>query len=1765
MAIGNHIDYSTLSWVKQEIDETLNQARHALEEHVENPEDPTQLRFCSTYIHQVSGTLQMVELYGGALLAEEMEHLAQALLEDRAPEKRDAYEVLMRAILQLPEYLERVQDGLADDPLILLPLLNDLRAARGEHLLSENALFAPDISAAEPIVVDKHSNDVVEVELGKLAKKLRHQFQVGLVGWYRERDPRGSLEKLSKVLHELEQTSSREEVIRLWWVANGVVEALLDDGLDANVSLKLLLGQIDREIKRLVAQGEGELADSANTDLLKNLLYYVARSTSRGDRVVAVRQKFKLGGALPSADELEDARAQLAGPNAAMMRSVSDAIREDLDSVKDALDLFLRSDERKIEDLQAQTETLRKVADTLGMLGLGMPRKIIQEQDTAIRRIVDGESEPSENALMEIAGSLLFVESSLEGLVRSRRARYEQEQADSEGAGEQASGQAGDQTRLPQAELDQVKAAVMKEVDGAMARAKESIVGFIDAPWDHSLLDGVPELFGQVGGALRMVSLDRCANLLGSVNRYLGSELCEQRREPASIELDTLADAIASIEFYLEAVRDGRARPDDILEVARRSVDKLGYPAGGKARASAEAEAEAEADPSVEEADEKIVLDALSGSGESSPQSPSPQAEGQAQAPAEPEPPPSQEVAGEDNLLDELDDDILGIFVEEAEEELGAIGEVLPAWKADSDDHEALGRIRRAFHTLKGSGRLVGAVHIGEYAWSLENMLNRVLDRTIDVTDKMVGLVEQALEVVPELVEALKDGREPSADVQALMDRAFAVVEEAKHGAAPSPEERLVQEAQDASGAGQPAGDGPSAETSIEHIMDPVLHEIFSKESSGHLDEIHQFLEGCHGGEACTVTDALIRSLHTLHGSARMAGANAIAELSGLLEKYAKALANNEQAFSPQGLEALTEGIAFVERMLEHLDQAQAEEGPKELVDRIQGLYALEQERAEAAEAAAGDGEAEAPATEETEYDSELVEVFLEEGAEILDATEDTLQRWKEAPDDKELVERLQRELHTLKGGARMAGVGAIGDLSHRLESLFADLVEGQVGVAPAIIDTVHSCLDRLYAMLERLREGHSVEPAPELVEEIDRLRGPDSVPPEPGPAESAAGPGPAAEPPAEAAQAAEVVPFPAQEEPAPEAAPALPEAAPDAFWEDRGKAHQEMVRVRAELLDSLVNNAGEVSIYRARLDQQIGGFRFNLEELDQTVARLRDQLRKLEIETEAQILYRYEKEGGDVRDGFDPLEMDRYSQMQQLSRGLMETVSDIASIEGLLDNLVRESETLLLQQSRVNTDLQEGLMRTRMVPFTGLVPRMRRIVRQTCHELGKRAELHVVGADGEMDRTVLDRMIAPLEHMLRNAISHGIETPEQRAQAGKPETGNLTLSLAREGSEVIIRLADDGVGVDLDAIRSKAVERGLLDEFAEVTDHDIMQFILESGFSTAREVTQISGRGVGMDVVHSEIKQLGGSLNIDSRRGKGATFTIRLPFTLAITQALLVSVGEDVYAIPLTSIEGIVRMPRDQVERYVADPTAHYPYAEEEYQVQNLGAILGLGEALASGQKLFPVLLVRAADHRMALQADGLMGSREIVVKSVGPQLSTVRGISGATILGDGRVVLILDVGALIRLTAASRILPEAPAVVEPRPQERAAVSVMVVDDSITVRKVTSRLLERNGMQVTTAKDGVDAVTLLGEHIPDAMLLDIEMPRMDGFELATHVRNEPRLKHIPIIMITSRTGDKHRKRAEEIGVDRYLGKPYQESDLLDAIRDLTGGEHERP
>jgi chemosensory pili system protein ChpA (sensor histidine kinase/response regulator) len=441
--------------------------------------------------------------------------------------------------------------------------------------------------------------------------------------------------------------------------------------------------------------------------------------------------------------------------------------------------------------------------------------------------------------------------------------------------------------------------------------------------------------------------------------------------------------------------------------------------------------------------------------------------------------------------------------------------------------------------------------------------------------------------------------------------------------------------------------------------------------------------------------------------------------------------------------------------------------------------------------------------------------------------------------------------------------------------------------------------------------------------------------------------------------------------------------------------------------------------------------------------------------------------------------------------------------------------------------------------------------VRQTAQALNKRANLVVRGPEVELDRSILDRLGAPLEHLLRNAVAHGIESPRKRKAAGKPAEGIIELVLSREGNDVIIALTDDGAGMNLDAIRRRAVERGLL-QGEDVTDEELLQLAMEPGFSTVEKVTQIAGRGVGLDVVATEIKRLSGTLTLASESGKGAAFTMRLPLTLAIIDALLVTLGDVTYAVPHASIEAVARIPRADLDQCYSGLTQEFTYLGEDYRIMHLAGLLDPGTMPDLGERRWlPLLLVRTADQRLALQVDSLIGTQRIVVKPLGSQLSGVRWLNGGTILPDGRVAMILDLVALARSPAVHAYrLQRTPAAEEV--QHRACV--MVVDDSLTVRRVTSRLLRRQAMDVLTASDGVEALALLEDRVPDLILLDVEMPRMDGYELTRHIRRSPRLAAIPIIMITSRTGEKHRRTAMDLGVNRYLGKPYQEAELLDEI-----------
>ena len=1919
------VDTNTLQWVKSEIDETLKQAQTSLEAYVEDTADESQMRFCINYLHQVYGTLQMVELHGAALAIEEMEKLSKAIFDDKVNNKDDAYETLMSGILQVPDYLEHLLAGNPDMPVVLLPLLNDIRAARNEALLSEGALFTPDLTVDAPAAVFTVSRGE-DGGLPALARKLRHNYHLGLLSWFQNKNPKAGLQKISDVVTELTQAAESDEARRVFWIANGLVESLKDDGVDTSVAVKMLLGHVDRQIKKIIDDGELALDEAPPEELEKNLLYYVATSTTAGEATKEIKDAFNLKDIMPDTQTVEQARADLTAPNAALMQTVSSVIIEDINKVKDHLDVFVRSDEKDMSLLEGVSVSLTQMADTLAMLNLGVQREAVLKQAEVVNDIVSGKITDQETELMDVAAAMIAVENSLSEVSTAKAAAsIEVEEGIDAGDAALAQMQGAEQQKLLETVLDEAKVNLTK--------VKEALTQFSQNNEEREQLKSIPAFLEQIQGSLMILSLEDAANLLTLTNNYIRKNLIKETIPPSLDDMNNLADAISSLEYYMESLMGSWGQPGAILAVAKQSLQSLGINTDEVAEAIEvvteakdiseviEEVAEAEDIPEVLEventldeaslgltADLELSLeddkaedvleissddlsldelsfdltddDSISVSNENeisldemsldslsldeglnfeveentlteeplieesiefipdvqdesvtSPSEIKPEQASSSQA----------DTAKKPSLLDDtIDDEIIEIFMEEAEEAYETISELLPAWIANLSNDEPLKEIRRAYHTLKGSGRLVGAVDLGEFAWAFENMLNRVLDNTIKAQPDLIELMEQGKQALPELFELFKVNEKPGENILLLMEHADALSQGKSINLGESvnvdTDESIetIELVEPVEHVEEIELEEPVAELITEDLfpvdIDPVLLEIYRKEVATHVETLKQYIISWNEGEIAP-TQSLLRALHTITGSSRTTGVETLAAVCSSFEHYVKHLQDIEINFPQVALAELDDTILLVEQSVDCFDKPGATLPEHEaLLSRIEALPRDVEPATVEVETPLeiNSVEIEAPvvAAPPEDYDEELLEIFLEEATEILDESDQVIVDWISNPEDRKYVEELQRQLHTLKGGARMAGITELGDLGHSIESLLTAVVDGHMQASKPMFDLVQRSQDRLVKMLELVQDHKGLTAATDLLNEVDMMlqnRGagieldisaeipsiqetgrddnvdivdvnhevnevsstrneinipelekleeelrfevedsisfPDLTLPE------------VVEPEIDTAN---VVPLDLQEEKETQEVHVEKVVAekPDPIVPvdeegDRRKAGRgvqaEQVRVRADLLDNLVNFAGEVSIYRSRLEQQTNTFRYNITEFDDTVNRLREQLRQFEIETETQIEYKNEETLSSAQENFDPLEMDRFTTMQHLSRAMMESLGDLDSLRGILNNLTRESETLLLQQSRVNTDLQEGLMRTRMVPFSGQAARLRRIVRQTCGELGKHAELHLEGVDSELDRTVLERIISPIEHMLRNAVAHGIESPEERKKSGKSETGNIHFSISNEGSEILIKIKDDGAGINLEAIRSKAISKGLIKTEDAVSKEMLLGMIMQSGFSTAESVSQIAGRGVGMDVVNTEIKQLGGLFNIDTEKDNGTTFTVSLPLTLAISRALMVMVGDDTYAVPLLSVEGVERITASKIKEIMASDEGVYSWVGEDYKFMHLGTVMGITELkLIDDDQQLPMLMVRSGDHRAAILVDNLLGSREIVVKSVGPQLSTLRGISGATVMGDGSVVLIIDLAMLIRLAATTEnIEVVTPIAIEAEEVEDTAPVVMVVDDSITVRKVTTRLLERHEMHVVAAKDGVDALAQLQESIPDIMLLDVEMPRMDGFELATNMRNDERLKNIPIIMITSRTGQKHRDRASSIGVNIYMGKPYTEADLLDNINVLTGKE----
>ncbi|MBA2674904.1 Hpt domain-containing protein [Ramlibacter sp.] len=793
--------------------------------------------------------------------------------------------------------------------------------------------------------------------------------------------------------------------------------------------------------------------------------------------------------------------------------------------------------------------------------------------------------------------------------------------------------------------------------------------------------------------------------------------------------------------------------------------------------------------------------------------------------------------------------------------------------------------------------------------------------------------------------------------------------------------------------------------------------------------------------------------------------------------------------------------------------------------------------------------------------DPDLFPIFEEEAAELMPQLGSALRQWAARPDNMNARGEALRVLHTLKGSARLAGALRMGELAHRLESDIEYL--GSSSVLGADVEQLLHRHDSLQTRFDDLRAGTFAEAAaPEPV-----------VPAAPVAQQPVAQPVEAAAPqatPMESAAVPHALQMPVTV-PVPMARTALALPAAMALTATR-QASNQAVRVRSQLLDRLVNQAGEVMITRSRLEEELKQLRGSLGDLTGNLNRLRAQLRDIELQAETQMQSRLAL-AKDSAAGFDPLEFDRFTRVQELTRMMAESVNDVATVQRNIQRVVESTEDDLIAQARQTRELQRDLLRTRMVEFEGISERLYRVVRLAAKETGKQVKLDIVGGSIEMDRGVLDRMTPAFEHLLRNCVAHGVEAPALRSMRGKDPAGLIAITLHHEGNDVSVEFKDDGAGLDLPRIREKALQQGLITPEQQLTDAEAANLIFLPGFSTAAEVTELAGRGIGMDVVRSELNALGGRIETTTQSGRGTTFKLVLPLTTAVTQVVMVRSGKLAVGVPANLVELVRRAPAKEVQQAYNSGT--YEFGGEQLPFFWSGALLqSSGHSTEPQGKTLPVVVFRSAAQRIAVHVDEVLGNQEVVVKNLGPQLSRLPGLAGMTVLASGSVVLIYNpvalaqvYGELARQLSVDRAQPdvlgegvvggnaEFVPVTPLMPVAPLIPLVLVVDDSITVRRVTQRLLQREGFRVAMAADGLQALERLAEERPAVVLSDIEMPRMDGFDLARNIRADRKLAGLPIVMITSRIAEKHRQHAKELGVNHYLGKPYSEEELLSLVK----------
>jgi len=1817
------LDTGPLSWVMVEIRESLARSRTALfEAGGRAPEDQaTQLQHAKSHLHQAHGALQMVDVDGVSLVTATAEAALDRFKAGTLKCSTDNAETLALLYRALVEYLEELLDGAPSQPVKLFPYYRAVLEMMGAERVHPADLFYPDLSLTPEL---PHApGAVVDADYAVY----RQRFERALLPYMKSGEPAQQLEHAAALLEavKLVAAAQQDDKSRAFWLAmQGFAELVAGGELAGGLYIKQLFGLINLQIRRL-SQGQAALPDA----MLRDALFFIAAAPDSASAAVRqLRAAYGLDGLVPAdyetrrygqidTEALERAMAGMAQAKASWDR-LADA------EIDPALDAAFG---KALADVAAE-------CDTLGVPALCA---LLRQLGEVARMAVSAGR--SDELALEMATALLFTEHGLEQI----RHLPDDFAAHADTIGARLLALVSGDTPPEPAQWQNGLARQMQQDDTVIALAMEMKTGlrqvekvldeYYADPAQRPALRELASVLHQLQGALAILDQEdamQAALHVKAAVAALANGGGDPAQEPKA--LDDIAQNVGALGFFVDMLAQN--------------------PAGARERFAFDAEhgtfrsvpfKKMPASESIPVLDQQVP-------------SPAPAA-----MPVEAPPPAASDAAVEAELL--------AIFIAEAQEVLAFVDATLARPRAEAAGAENLTMLRRSFHTLKGSGRMVGLNQFGDAAHGIERVMNTWLADERPATDALFALLNHAAQDMGAWVAELASAGVSSRNADALVAAAARVqeggefaIDEAAPSPAPTPSPADEEIEALAPPPAPPLVHGNVIEfptiaqpaprdDNIKHIGELEialpLYNIYLHETDELVRLLTQdFGEWRHEPRRPVNPDALQAS-HTLAGTSGTVGFKALRELALALEATLESLlppaphldqvqhdlldftierirqmlhsfaAGEMPAAQPELIAALHDLRAelaatppaasdAIEARLDDLvaetmdsitaPPAPAAESPldqlfRETYNAISGtvpeseavapppvkkrpevhvddgiddlfnaafddafadpplkIAAPEPEPVAApaplAEPArepespielepngAPESQAEvlnlapaepeiltaAPALFNDELDADLLPVFLEEGADLLPQVGEALRAWQHHPADTAQAQGLLRLLHTVKGSARMAGAMRLGQHAHEIETHIENMVHAG-SATPQAFDELLAHYDHALLLFEQLQHPEALQAdATDRAASAPDAHGGDAVAPAAG-GETGAG----------------------------QAAAPVDDIQPG--------VKSPLVRVRADILDRLVNQAGEVSISRSKLENEVETLRSSLFDFSENLTRLRRQLREVEMQAESQIASRMSISSDRE---FDPLEFDRFTRLQELTRMMAESVNDVASFHESLTRSVDNAGNDLVLQARLTRDLQRDLMRVRMVPFASISERLFRVARQSAKEVDKRVNLDIRGSAVEIDRSVLERMAAPFEHLLRNAIAHGIESRAARGEAGKNETGELLVQVAQQGNEVVIEFSDDGAGLDLERIRAKGVSSGLLEAAEEVSDAQVADLIFEPGFSTAEALTELSGRGVGMDIVQSEAQALGGRIDLFSDPGKGTRFTIRLPLTLAVTQVVLLSAGGKTYALPAILVEQVLQM--KEAALVEARGNGHIAIQGQQAALHYLPALLGSVEARPPTQRSSPVMMLKNGNDRLAVQVDEVLGNREVVIKNIGPQLARMVGIAGATVLGSGDIVLILNPVALAQQLAHHPEMKSqyAQAAGESPVAHAAGRSIMVVDDSMTVRRVTQRLLEREGYHVVLAKDGVDALEQLQGMTPDLMLVDIEMPRMDGFDLTRNVRGDDRTRDIPIIMITSRSADKHRNYALQLGVNAYFGKPFQEPVLLEAITGL--------